>query len=102
MNSFLTKHPVYACGKTKVHVCSMCGSEFSSGQALGGHMRRHRPPAATAEIANAGEKKERCVLSLDLNLPAPADDSGSPFSITVVSALFPPAVPTSALVGCHY
>ncbi|KAL2548902.1 C2H2-type zinc finger family protein [Forsythia ovata] len=26
----------------KVHECSYCGAEFTSGQALGGHMRRHR------------------------------------------------------------
>ncbi|XP_030492845.2 zinc finger protein ZAT5 [Cannabis sativa] len=26
----------------KVHECSICGAEFNSGQALGGHMRRHR------------------------------------------------------------
>ncbi|EPS70723.1 hypothetical protein M569_04037, partial [Genlisea aurea] len=28
--------------KEKIHECSVCGSVFSSGQALGGHMRRHR------------------------------------------------------------
>lgn len=27
---------------SKVHECSICGAEFMSGQALGGHMRRHR------------------------------------------------------------
>lgn len=28
--------------KQKVHECSICGSKFAIGQALGGHMRRHR------------------------------------------------------------
>ncbi|GAB2222656.1 hypothetical protein Droror1_Dr00016776 [Drosera rotundifolia] len=28
--------------KPRVHECAICGAEFSSGQALGGHMRRHR------------------------------------------------------------
>nr|XP_009622960.1 zinc finger protein ZAT12-like [Nicotiana tomentosiformis] len=28
--------------KNKMHGCSICGMEFSLGQALGGHMRRHR------------------------------------------------------------
>ncbi|CAN0909207.1 Zinc finger protein ZAT5 [Linum grandiflorum] len=34
----------------RVHECGQCGAEFNSGQALGGHMRRHRapPPAAVA------------------------------------------------------
>ncbi|XP_076899501.1 zinc finger protein ZAT5-like [Bidens hawaiensis] len=27
---------------SKLHECSICGAEFNSGQALGGHMRRHR------------------------------------------------------------
>ncbi|KAI3758189.1 hypothetical protein L6452_05742 [Arctium lappa] len=27
---------------SKLHECSICGTEFNSGQALGGHMRRHR------------------------------------------------------------
>ncbi|MCL7034274.1 hypothetical protein MKW94_009198 [Papaver nudicaule] len=34
--------------KSKVHECSICGAEFSSGQALGGHMRRHRTTPITA------------------------------------------------------
>ncbi|CBI30164.3 unnamed protein product, partial [Vitis vinifera] len=33
---------LYSNNKSKVHECSICGAEFSSGQALGGHMRRHR------------------------------------------------------------
>ncbi|KAM6584356.1 hypothetical protein CsatB_011358 [Cannabis sativa] len=32
---------------SKVHECSICGAEFTSGQALGGHMRRHRAPAVS-------------------------------------------------------
>ncbi|XP_071728789.1 uncharacterized protein [Rutidosis leptorrhynchoides] len=27
---------------SKLHECAICGTEFNSGQALGGHMRRHR------------------------------------------------------------
>ncbi|XP_010523126.1 PREDICTED: zinc finger protein ZAT5-like, partial [Tarenaya hassleriana] len=38
---------------SKVHECSICGSEFTSGQALGGHMRRHRA-ATSAEAAGEG------------------------------------------------
>ncbi|CAL9112441.1 unnamed protein product, partial [Musa textilis] len=57
--------------KSRMHECSICGSEFSSGQALGGHMRRHRPLMTTKESPEL--KKESFVLSLDLNLPAPSD-----------------------------
>ncbi|CAH8389479.1 unnamed protein product [Eruca vesicaria subsp. sativa] len=40
----------------KVHECGICGAEFTSGQALGGHMRRHRgvvvaAPTATLALA---------------------------------------------------
>ncbi|XP_012827285.1 PREDICTED: uncharacterized protein LOC105948612 [Erythranthe guttata] len=63
----------------KTHECSICGSEFASGQALGGHMRRHRSAAtntnttSSSDIIDAGEKT-RNMLELDLNLPAPPED----------------------------
>ncbi|CAN8270074.1 unnamed protein product [Cochlearia groenlandica] len=86
----------------KVHECGTCGAEFTSGQALGGHMRRHRgsvvaagavSTANTAVAANANTalslspmsfshpvhvpvKRARSAvvsLDLDLNLPAPED-----------------------------
>ncbi|CAI9104960.1 OLC1v1003762C1 [Oldenlandia corymbosa var. corymbosa] len=90
--------------KAKNHECSICGAEFSSGQALGGHMRRHRnPPPAMAssttkvsmvvhqtspvigtvqedvdEKSHVVKKKQRIdnknVFQLDLNLPAPVED----------------------------
>ncbi|KAI9154030.1 hypothetical protein LWI28_020138 [Acer negundo] len=34
--------------KPKLHECTICGQEFAMGQALGGHMRRHRAAAAAA------------------------------------------------------
>ncbi|XP_010933179.2 zinc finger protein ZAT5 [Elaeis guineensis] len=92
--------------KPRVHECSICGSEFNSGQALGGHMRRHRPLV----IPEAPEvKKERTILSLDLNLPAPADDeqaelrrpSSPAFSFASERPLIFSAS-ASALVDCHY
>ncbi|KAK8944289.1 Zinc finger protein ZAT5 [Platanthera zijinensis] len=58
---------------TRVHECSICGSEFASGQALGGHMRRHRP-VSMPDPAEAKKQRTNIVLSLDLNLPAPAED----------------------------
>ncbi|XP_022144733.1 zinc finger protein ZAT5-like [Momordica charantia] len=85
----------------KVHECSICGAEFSSGQALGGHMRRHRPLTTAANRSTTTPalrefmiKKERAVLELDLNLPAPEDDRHRP-AVTVFSAASP-------LVDCHY
>ncbi|XP_023005952.1 zinc finger protein ZAT5-like [Cucurbita maxima] len=91
--------------KSKVHECSICGAEFSSGQALGGHMRRHRALTSTASVASRGAtatpqlqelmiKKERNVLELDLNLPAPEDDRHRT-AVAVFSA-------ASSLVDCHY
>ncbi|KAI5680728.1 hypothetical protein M9H77_01955 [Catharanthus roseus] len=102
--------------KSRVHECSICGAEFSSGQALGGHMRRHRPVATTTTSSGGGGggggheyssqevKKSRTLLSLDLNLPAPEDHDhnresnkfpfGSKEQVIVFSA--------SPLVDCHY
>ncbi|KAL5212821.1 hypothetical protein ABZP36_023668 [Zizania latifolia] len=66
--------------KLRVHECSICGAEFGSGQALGGHMRRHRPlhaPERAVTTATADNKKEGSTsinLELDLNLPAPSDE----------------------------
>ncbi|KAM1115990.1 hypothetical protein TB2_006456 [Malus domestica] len=89
--------PIQMGNKPKIHECSICGSEFTSGQALGGHMRRHRtaaaatnrnstsggPGGATAthvavsnssnEMIGTSTKLQRNVLPLDLNLPAPED-----------------------------
>ncbi|XP_050226771.1 zinc finger protein ZAT5-like isoform X2 [Mercurialis annua] len=98
--------------KTKIHECSICGSEFSSGQALGGHMRRHRAAAAAAAASTSSvmingndQIKKRPILCLDLNLPAPEDDQyhhrESKFQfVPTQKALVFSAAPT--LVDCHY
>ncbi|CAO2046963.1 unnamed protein product [Urochloa humidicola] len=115
-----------AAAKLRVHECSICGAEFASGQALGGHMRRHRPlnapERAVAAIAGGGAdtKKEgsaACInLELDLNLPALSDEEAVS---SLPAAAPPPAVvlrlgqfsdgnkaglvlTASALVDCHY
>lgn len=88
--------------KPKMHECSICGSEFGSGQALGGHMRRHRPAPTTntaripasADSNTTSHEKARNMLALDLNLPAPAEDEKPPQPHVVFSA--------AALVDCHY
>ncbi|XLR41058.1 hypothetical protein S83_025718 [Arachis hypogaea] len=101
-------------GKPKIHECSICGSEFTSGQALGGHMRRHRTavitttsPQPTCDVPARLEvvKPPRNLLELDLNLPAPADDdhhhrdSQFQFSSTQKTMMLSAAPP---LVDCHY
>ncbi|KAJ8551929.1 hypothetical protein K7X08_028372 [Anisodus acutangulus] len=98
--------------KTKVHECSICGAEFSSGQALGGHMRRHRPPTMTTATTNTknstnfettsnvsessshDEKSIRNIFGLDLNLPAPREDDHK-FEQSLVFV-------TAPLVDCYY
>lgn len=97
--------------RDRVHECSICGSEFPSGQALGGHMRRHRAAAPTpssaeispdgsTEVMDTGGGGPRNILSLDLNLPAPDDQDGQPddhMENTFVHVLPRPA----PLVDCH-
>ncbi|GMI71186.1 hypothetical protein like AT5G03510 [Hibiscus trionum] len=106
----ITNKPVLGHGsKPKVHECSICGAEFSSGQALGGHMRRHRslnnvPTTTTTSVGTKilrpesedKSKKPTTVLQLDLNLPAPEDDhlASKQEKLLLFSA--------SSLVDCHY
>ncbi|CAM8970152.1 unnamed protein product [Rhodiola kirilowii] len=121
---------------TKVHQCSICGSAFSSGQALGGHMRRHRAAAVASSIdgnqissaaAESPHEETPVVVervlnnnnflsSLDLNLPAPAeedhhtkfhqqlfptghDNNSSAIVAAAPSCMFSAPPPT---VGCYF
>uniref|UniRef100_A0A2N9ELP0 C2H2-type domain-containing protein n=1 Tax=Fagus sylvatica TaxID=28930 RepID=A0A2N9ELP0_FAGSY len=100
----------------KIHECSICGLEFMSGQALGGHMRRHRTAStistqvvmsveATTTTTMDSKHVEikpasRNILSLDLNLPAPEDDSK--FQFTSPQPQQSLVFSASALVDCHY
>ncbi|KAJ4834036.1 hypothetical protein Tsubulata_049602 [Turnera subulata] len=99
--------------KQKIHVCSICGSGFASGQALGGHMRRHRANTynkvqiATFESAGGGhdhDMKPRNILALDLNLPAPEEhhhcQHESNFQVVPTQQALVFSSP--ALVDCHY
>ncbi|CAO2839476.1 unnamed protein product [Amaranthus hypochondriacus] len=94
--------------KVKVHECGICGAEYSSGQALGGHMRRHRPiglaNTTTNDVVSTIDKtttSTRNFLSLDLNLPAPEDQEQQQqhrvFSSNEKTLVF-----SSQLVDCHY
>ncbi|XP_027347012.1 zinc finger protein ZAT5-like [Abrus precatorius] len=100
--------------KAKIHECSICGSEFTSGQALGGHMRRHRASSNTnmadtscntttiTNVVATVDVPPRNILELDLNLPAPEDDlreAKFQFPATQKSMVLAGAPP---LVGCHY
>ncbi|XP_020581047.1 zinc finger protein ZAT5-like [Phalaenopsis equestris] len=92
--------------KQKTHDCAICGSEFSSGQALGGHMRRHRPAIILQKNSEIDKKKNR-VLLLDLNLPAPEEEEpfvpGNPVVFSPSAAASAAAAATVALVvHCHY
>ncbi|KAK4750252.1 hypothetical protein SAY87_027701 [Trapa incisa] len=87
-------------GGSKVPECSICGAEFTSGQALGGHMRQHRaapvggsrpttalsltpprtfeasegPSPASLALIHCEAKANNISIDLDLNLPAWAQD----------------------------
>ncbi|KAE9616712.1 hypothetical protein Lal_00034969 [Lupinus albus] len=101
-----TNRSIFNANKAKIHECSICGSEFASGQALGGHMRRHRATTNTTTQVLAAAKEEvqhrRNMLELDLNLPAPEEDlreSKFQFPATQKSMVLSASL---ALVDCHY
>ncbi|XP_008456545.2 zinc finger protein ZAT5-like [Cucumis melo] len=87
--------------RIKVHECSVCGADFISGQALGGHMRRHRRGCGgtsrdSSEIDRRCSKKQRSnllCLDLNLNLPAPENDKRENLGV---------AMGATNLVDCHY
>uniref|UniRef100_A0A1D1YUJ8 Zinc finger protein ZAT11 n=1 Tax=Anthurium amnicola TaxID=1678845 RepID=A0A1D1YUJ8_9ARAE len=87
--------PAAAPARPRVHECAICGLEFPIGQALGGHMRRHRPApdgsphalgdkkaaaaAARSSSGGGGGQEKRSVLCLDLDLNRPPADNGKDF-----------------------
>ncbi|KAI3472651.1 hypothetical protein Pfo_029170 [Paulownia fortunei] len=98
----------------RIHECSYCGAEFTSGQALGGHMRKHRggpisrssnlpADASIEELEPEESKKPGNGLSLDLNLPAPEDEKEKSLKKQVRSS--GPVLSTTTtppLIDCHY
>ncbi|KAL0913583.1 hypothetical protein M5K25_017054 [Dendrobium thyrsiflorum] len=115
MNSFPNSNNGKA---ARVHECVICGAVFSSGQALGGHMRRHRQtslPEPVEAKKEAKNEKKNIVISLDLNLPASDDDyscsgggellrstsaaAAAPFSFASKPPLL---LSTAAYVDCFY
>ncbi|KAI3442913.1 uncharacterized protein J3R85_000626 [Psidium guajava] len=97
---------------SKAHECSICGAEFNSGQALGGHMRRHRGVMPASGDNNTEHeikkgKHAQGLQGLDLNLPAPAVDeepeaaaAGYTFASKEQVLVF--STSPLALVDCHY
>ncbi|XP_068340495.1 zinc finger protein ZAT11-like [Pyrus communis] len=66
--------------KAKTHECSICGSKFGMGQALGGHMRRHKasnmntvsfphaPSVVSSKIPVLTRSNSKRVMSLEMDL----------------------------------
>ncbi|KAM0013891.1 putative transcription factor C2H2 family [Helianthus debilis subsp. tardiflorus] len=94
--------------KAKVHECSICGSEFLSGQALGGHMRKHRPVPAPVSgnrpVISTTTGNNTGLLSLDLNFPPPeaVEDVRSKYQFTGGSQQPRMVFSAPAFVDCHY
>ncbi|KAF2536657.1 hypothetical protein F2Q70_00006785 [Brassica cretica] len=87
----------------KTHECSICKAEFSSGQALGGHMRRHRGLIVNANATSSHHQESirpKNFLELDLNLPAPEDESKFVFASKDQIILFTTA--SNSLIDCHH
>uniref|UniRef100_A0A7N1A1F0 C2H2-type domain-containing protein n=1 Tax=Kalanchoe fedtschenkoi TaxID=63787 RepID=A0A7N1A1F0_KALFE len=88
--------------KPKTHECAICGLEFGIGQALGGHMRRHRAAAiinkplqevGTTQQAAAGAalvKKaasSKRVVCVDLNLTPMENDLEFRLGVKVIASM---------------
>ena len=60
--------------RARVHECAVCGLEFSMGQALGGHMSRHRGEAPQAAHDDGAAQPDQAMP--DLNFPPLEDGNG--------------------------
>lgn len=108
-NKLISSHGNNNNKSSKIHECSICGSEFSSGQALGGHMRRHRNPTTTTKPTSDHHlvkkpSSSNTIFPLDLNLPAPPEDHDHrDLKFQYATNQQPHLVFSApALVDCHY
>ncbi|CAO2182403.1 unnamed protein product [Urochloa humidicola] len=105
--------------KPRVHECPVCGLEFAIGQALGGHMRRHRAeaeadhagaaaagaaaaPAAKVNLLTPAPEKACDVaggICLDLNL-TPSENCAKCRSVVVLGAAGQGVQKTLAMLDC--
>ena len=60
------------------HKCSICSQVFSSGPALGGHMRSHSDRQFQAAAESSSSASRRRGLGIDLNMPNEPEDDESP------------------------
>ncbi|XP_076902166.1 zinc finger protein ZAT5-like [Bidens hawaiensis] len=88
---------------SKLHECSICGAEFNSGQALGGHMRRHRGNIITNTNTNttlslipySPVTTTLSVVADDRNYDQKSTNDGLRLDLDL-------NLPASTLVDCHY
>jgi hypothetical protein len=93
--------------KPRVHECPVCGLEFDIGQALGGHMRRHRAeaePDAEAPSKVMRPPADRACdvaggICLDLNL-TPSENCAKCRSVVVLDAAGQGVHKTLAMLDC--
>ncbi|KAI9196012.1 hypothetical protein LWI28_020258 [Acer negundo] len=102
--------------KPKTHECSICGVEFAIGQALGGHMRRHRAnfgsggggggvlvtrsllPVPVLKKSNSSKR----VSPLDLNLPPYETGKSVVFQPAIKRRFRFPVIVEEVAVNCEY
>ncbi|OEL13686.1 hypothetical protein BAE44_0025304 [Dichanthelium oligosanthes] len=90
--------------KPRVHECPVCGLEFAIGQALGGHMRRHRAEADAEAHNKARPPPEKACdvaggICLDLNL-TPSENCAKCRSVVVLGAAGQGVHKTLAMLDC--